>query len=395
MGTNGDETLKEFTETISSLVDEGNGSTYDDFDEDFDEEFEDYSEDEPSGGLEEEPDFEDEDDEDEYTSGSGEDEDEPEPFDMDMLSDEFMQRAMNGEMVDDGDGAYGDDDEDEYEEEDEDEPPVPAPKQAAVSPVGTHFRPAPRPYTHHFRPDDLMENSVRTDAVEPDITAGRIPDTEEADIQNNFVEAVKRGDEEYGRKKNPIELSEDIKDHPVLVEEDEAEEEKQKLITLINNIQYAFKTSVEAREVQMQPLTHVRKYKNHADIEKTIFKKPKVEKQGFKDQIVFFTIIAVLFSAYFGVKASTYYCTVNQTSDFFGLMIGVLSTEDMAISFSPFAAGVFLKVFLILAAVFVVAEIFIILDLDEKKRARVGKEHGSARLATSKDAKEFRNSMME
>jgi hypothetical protein len=397
----GDAVLQEMTSTIQALVDEGNGTAYDE-EEDFDELDEldddygdyDYEEDEPSGGLEEpEP----EDDDEEYTSGSGEDEDDPTGIDiMRDIGDDFMQSAMDDSMVDDGDGAYGDEDEDEDEEEEE--PPTQAPHRPMSAPSSNRYRyhepRKDRPERRINPYEDMRECSVGADEDEPDIP--RMSD-EDLNAQNSFVEALKRHDAEYGRRRQAgaVELETEIKDHPVLVEDDEAEREREQLTMLINNIQYAFKSSLEAREVQMKPLPHIRDYKNHADIEKTIFKKPKIEKQGYKDQIIFFTFIAVIFSAYFGLKASTYYCTVKQTSDFLELLLGIMSEQDLGLVFNPFSTATFMKIFLGLAVIFVIVEIFIILELDEKKRARVGKEHGSARLATSKDAREFRNSMME
>lgn len=139
----------------------------------------------------------------------------------------------------------------------------------------------------------------------------------------------------------------------------------------------------------------VREYKNVAVMPKASFAKPSAQGSGLK-KIFFFIIACCSVGICFGVEANSYYNYMGgKTNGVMSCAFSWLTVENLPVSLSPLDTATFFGAFCIGAGILGVIGLFIWLDSDAKKRSRVGHEHGSSHLGSSRDFKTYKNKFME
>lgn len=134
--------------------------------------------------------------------------------------------------------------------------------------------------------------------------------------------------------------------------------------------------------------------KHFAKMPKHRFAKP-VEQENIISKIIMLIIGCIVVGVFLGIKANSYYVFTNGKVSALGCCFQWLMQDAMPTITSPLNLSIFFTGFGIGAGVIGLVGLFIALDSSEKKRSRVGHEHGNSRLATNKDFKSYQNRFME
>lgn len=111
---------------------------------------------------------------------------------------------------------------------------------------------------------------------------------------------------------------------------------------------------------------------------------------------VFITIgICLLIGMFMGIKAVSYYSSMrgNVNSNLGCAFLWLI--DDSSLDFSMFNIDVFATAFFVWFFMSGIAAVLIWNSLDEKKKSRVGHEHGASRFANASDFKKFKDQMMD
>lgn len=138
----------------------------------------------------------------------------------------------------------------------------------------------------------------------------------------------------------------------------------------------------------------VRTYNKTAVMPKNSFAKPLEEGGAFVKKLLLFLAACVVLGIVVGIKANSYYI-VHDNESALNCAIMWIMEEGVPMSIDPFYANVFATGFLLGFGLLGIIGLFTYLDSEQKKHSRVGHEHGSAHLATSKDFKIYKNKFME
>lgn len=123
------------------------------------------------------------------------------------------------------------------------------------------------------------------------------------------------------------------------------------------------------------------------------YKTPKQE-VTMKQKIFLAGIVCVAVSIFIGLQANSYVNYDEYASTLKASFAWIAST-DIEFTLFPFYIDVFFPVFggaLLLSAI---VTLFVFLNIDTKKKSRIGEEQGSARLGTSSDFKEYKKDFMD
>ena len=150
--------------------------------------------------------------------------------------------------------------------------------------------------------------------------------------------------------------------------------------------------------IDIKPL---REYKNgKAHVKKPQFGKAKEDENDPRIAIVFFSLVCLAASAYAGLKANSYYNHIFLSSkgklkpDLVDCIMKGLFSED-SIILMPLNELIFFPVFLGLALILGFIGFIRFSDAAERRKSRVGHEHGNARFGTRKDFVQFKNQFMD
>ena len=176
-----------------------------------------------------------------------------------------------------------------------------------------------------------------------------------------------------------------------------SEETQKGTLELIDGIQLA--KSIQGGEesaAQEKEVKHIREYKNKAQMEKVIFRKPKEIGGGGLKKVLIFLLVCVGAGLLFGVKANSYFIAKNgKVESAFACSYLWLTEDSIPTTIIPLNSGAFGSGFMIGFGVLAVIGLFIYLENDTKKQSRVGHEHGAAHLGTPSDFKAFKKQFME
>ena len=140
------------------------------------------------------------------------------------------------------------------------------------------------------------------------------------------------------------------------------------------------------------------KIKDKMGLKKTNYAKPKEEK-SFKSTLIKVAIAGLIISGFFAVMSQSYvnycYSIGKPAPSVFGALFGWMSVSSLSVDLSVIDFDIVLPVFGIVFGLYAVIATFVLLEADQKKRSRVGHEHGSARLGTSRDFKKFQKRFIE
>lgn len=157
----------------------------------------------------------------------------------------------------------------------------------------------------------------------------------------------------------------------------------------------ALKGATEELERTSPKDPHARQYKNSAVMPKVSFAKPSTQGGGLK-KLFLFLIACCAVGIFFGVEANSYYNYKDgKTNGVMSCTFSWLTVENLPISVTPLDTATFFGAFAIGAGILGIIGLFIWLDSDAKKKSRVGHEHGSSHLGTSRDFKVYKNKFME
>lgn len=152
----------------------------------------------------------------------------------------------------------------------------------------------------------------------------------------------------------------------------------------------------EKKKPGLENLKKVRTYKNKARLDKVVYKKPVEVGRNKAKKILLFLCICFGISAFFGIKANSYYIYKGgKVNSLMSCSFSWLFEEKVSIKFSPFYVDVFGVAFLIWFLITSLMALFLFLDSEQRKQSRVGHEHGKARLGTVKDFRSFKVRFMD
>lgn len=145
----------------------------------------------------------------------------------------------------------------------------------------------------------------------------------------------------------------------------------------------------------------LREYTNKTVIEEPVYDEPIDVEKSIGQKLVPYIIFSLLVSSLFGVKSNSYYNYKLQFMDYpeqlrpTDCIIGWIATDNIPVTLMPFNPAVFFTSFGVLLAISAIVSFLIFSKNEEKEKARVGHEHGSARLSTRKDFMQYRQKFME
>lgn len=186
------------------------------------------------------------------------------------------------------------------------------------------------------------------------------------------------------------------KDNKIIVEKEMENDDVAAITLVLDSILYSFESLTEEVENKYAVKREkVRTYNGEAKKAEVKFAKPK-EERSFISKLIIAAIICAAIGIFFGVQANSYFNYENGkvTSDF-ACMFSWLMATNMPISVSPLNTSVFMTAFFTMFGVSAVVTLLVWLSMDDKKRSRVGHEHGAARLGTTSDFKQYKNKFME
>ena len=138
----------------------------------------------------------------------------------------------------------------------------------------------------------------------------------------------------------------------------------------------------------------VRTYNGKDQKMKIKYAAPKKDAENnIKPMLVMFGIIGVCVGIFTAITANNYIQAGKQGDALTAILQGLIGGYSM--NFSAFAVSTMIPAFFIGFALVAVIALLAITSRSEKVAARVGKEHGKARLATETDIKKYRNQFME
>ena len=163
----------------------------------------------------------------------------------------------------------------------------------------------------------------------------------------------------------------------------------------IGNI--TLKKRIKETERRMKaPEAPLRKY----DV-KTVYPKPRYvspvdSDASFGKQFLMFSSLSVIVGLIFGFQANSYYNSIDDPdATAFSVMFAWLSDSSAEFTIFPFNVGIFMASFLTIGIVMSLIILFILLDAEQKKKRRIGHEHGNAKLGTKKTFKEYQAKFMD
>lgn len=215
----------------------------------------------------------------------------------------------------------------------------------------------------------------------------------EVDISKMQEEAENTAAEENQDKDKENTLSKENVEYSV--QRPQSEEAQQSETKIIDGLEVGVKETKKEKEFDSKPREHVRTYSKDAKMEKIVFRKPR-EKESIMPKLIMLIGGCIAVGVFLGLQANSYYIYKGgKVKSNLSCVFSWIMEENMPFSMSPINGAVFGTGFLAGACVLGVIGLFIYLDSSTKKQSRVGHEHGSSRIATPKDIKNFRNRFME
>lgn len=129
-------------------------------------------------------------------------------------------------------------------------------------------------------------------------------------------------------------------------------------------------------------------------VPKITFAKPKEAGGGLK-KLLFFLCACVAVGTFLGVKANSYWVSTGMKSGGFESAYMWLLKENLPTVLNPLSPQIFGAGFCFGAGLLGIIGLFVYLDNDQKKRSRVGHEHGYTHIAEKKDFNVYKNKFME
>lgn len=175
------------------------------------------------------------------------------------------------------------------------------------------------------------------------------------------------------------------------------EKQKQALEKVIDGVKVLVKDVVEETVAENQkPRKTVRKYTNEAKMEKVSFAKPRETNGSPAKKLGMFMIVCVIVGIFFAVQANSYYnFKEGKVENEMSCAFSWLMEENLPMSLDPLNWSVMGCGFGMGFGILAVVGLFIYVDSDQKKQSRIGHEHGSARLGTGSDFKQFQRKFMD
>lgn len=231
---------------------------------------------------------------------------------------------------------------------------------------------------------------------EPTYIVESEPDPEVKETLNLFIDEFKMA---FAELTSELEQSENTADDGTPAQFVKPKVERRVYDKKIKELEDKLKTvepsSPEYGDIKKQINDRV---KEKMGLSKVTFAKPK-EETPFKKKVMTAAVVCTLISVFFGVQANSYYnyCVEMKKTppSGMGATFMWLTVSDLPFAFIPFHGDIFISAFFL---TFIIAAIIVVLamaDADTKKKARIGFEHGAARLGTSTDFKKFKTRFME
>lgn len=128
----------------------------------------------------------------------------------------------------------------------------------------------------------------------------------------------------------------------------------------------------------------IRTYTKEAEMPKITFAAP-AKKMSFVKKLFIFLIACAGVGVFFGVKANSYFWFKDGKATAMNCAWSWLMEDNLPTVMSPIQSDVFLTGFMMGAGILGIIGLFVWLGNDEKRRSRVGHEHGNAQLGTKRD----------
>lgn len=164
----------------------------------------------------------------------------------------------------------------------------------------------------------------------------------------------------------------------------------------IDGVEYIYQKIKES--VVNRAIKRVREFRDNFKKPEYEYKKPRVEKVSNIPLILFFVILGTIAAGYVAMSANSYYIfsiIKGKSTDFGTVMWGCMLNTGYERTLSPFYMEIAAPAFLIVFGLVMIICFFAVTSANDRRRRRVGKEHGNARLAGSNDIKRFRKEFME
>lgn len=228
--------------------------------------------------------------------------------------------------------------------------------------------------------DDYAQKSVyfAKTKMSPPITKQDVDEALKAFDEDYFTDIGSDDDEDVVREEN-VTYTLDIP---------EVKEEQEKVKTLFLGLKEwiveVIREDVEISARTGSDKTATRQYNKEAEMPKITFAAP-VKKMSFIKKFIIFLCVCAAVGIYFGIQANSYFWFKGGQEEVMACAWGWIMVEKLPIVTSPINTSAFMAGFGLGAGILGIIGLFIWLSNDEKKRSRVGHEHGNARLGTNRD----------